>query len=284
MSFQDTFESCRGASQEYLNHYWSRREGPRSRALQYLSQSVEYSLLGSGKRFRPVLALLVSDAFAGGPHRVLPFAAAVEMIHTYSLIHDDLPCMDNDDFRRGVLTNHKAFNESTALLAGDALLTEAFLVIAENYSKEPELGLNLVRLLSEAAGFSGMVGGQAIDLSAKESGLAIQELNLMHAMKTGALIRVAAEGVAHILGLPQESRQKVRRFGEKLGLAFQLKDDLLDSSEKVEKGSFPELLGIEQTESYLQEVTQEAQILLQELSIEGSPLAELLQMNLKRDK
>jgi geranylgeranyl diphosphate synthase type II len=284
MDFKETFEACRGTTQEYLNRYWSGRQGPRSRALQSLSQSIEYSLLGSGKRFRPVLALLVSDAFAGGPNKVLPFAAAVEMIHTYSLIHDDLPCMDNDDFRRGVPTNHKAFSESTALLAGDALLTEAFFVISENYNKEPELGLYLIRLLSEAAGFSGMVGGQAIDLSSKETGLALQELNLMHALKTGALIRVAAEGAAHILGLPKESREKVRKFGEKLGLAFQLKDDILDSQEKIEKGSFPELLGLEQTESYLNEVTQEAHALLQQLSIEKSALADLLKMNLHRDQ
>ncbi len=282
MNFQEILESCQQTVQDAMGSYWAKKQGPRSEALQQLGRSIDYSLLGGGKRFRPVLALLVADAFAGGPQKVLPFATAVEMIHTYSLIHDDLPCMDNDDFRRGQPTNHKVFGESTALLAGDALLTEAFFAISEAYSREPQLGLKLINLLSEAAGFSGMVGGQVIDLSSKESGLALQELNLMHALKTGALIRVAAEGAAVVLGLPTNIQEQVRSFGQKLGLAFQLKDDLLDSAESIEKGSFPELLGLAETESYLNDVTAEAHAILKELSIESSALAQLLQMNSTR--
>ncbi len=177
---------------------------PSYKGIQKLKDSMSYSLSKGGKRFRPVLALMIAESFAVHPQRILPWAQAVEMIHTYSLIHDDLPCMDNDDMRRGEPTNHKVYGETTALLAGDALLTEAFAVLATAFRQEGELGLKLVGLLAEAAGLLGMVGGQAIDLENQKLMPGLDELKKMQEMKTGALIRVSAEGAALVCGLPGE--------------------------------------------------------------------------------
>lgn len=249
---------------------------------------MQYSLVRGGKRFRPVLALLIGEAFGVSPQRVMPWAAAVEMIHTYSLIHDDLPCMDNDDFRRGEPTNHKVFGESSALLAGDTLLTEAFGLLANQYSDEPTLAMTLVRLLVEAAGYHGMIGGQAIDLTSKKQNLSLDELIQMHEMKTGALIRVASEGAAVACGLPLAKRLQCREFGRLLGFAFQLKDDLLDSVPEIEAGSFPAHLGLAATEQRLFEISDRAKILLTELGFqsdsenERNALFNLVQMNLER--
>jgi len=191
--------------------------------------------------------------------------------------------MDNDDFRRGEPTNHKVYGEATALLAGDGLLTEAFRCLSEGYEKEPELGLKLVMLLSSAAGLVGMVGGQAMDLKAQKEKISLQELNLMHALKTGALIRICVEGSAVACGLLPDKIELCRNFGQQLGLAFQIKDDLLDSMEtKIELGSFPGILGLEETQKYLEEVTQSAQNLLKKLSAEKSLLKDLVEYNLHR--
>ncbi len=255
---------------------------PEARGLQKLNESIIYSLSKGGKRFRPLLALLIGEAFAVHPKKILPWAAAVEMVHTYSLIHDDLPCMDNDDFRRGSPTNHKVFGETTALLAGDSLLTEAFVHISSQYSHDPAIGLKLVLLLSNAAGLYGMVGGQAIDLESQKELAQVEELKLMHQMKTGALIRASAEGSAVICCLPPDKILFVRKFGEDLGLAFQLKDDLLDSEDEIEVGSFPALLGREGTADYLFEVSQSARNILALLDISSGPLVDMVEFNLYR--
>lgn len=257
---------------------------PASSGIEKLKDSIQYSYSRGGKRFRPVVSLLLAESFAVHPQKVLPFALAVEMIHTYSLIHDDLPSMDNDDFRRGEPTNHKVFGETTALLAGDALLTEAFGHLANSYWEEPKLGLHLVSLLAQAAGLFGMVGGQAIDLEFHQTKPSLEELELMHRMKTGALIRVSAEGAGVICGLPAEKIGYCREFGEHLGLAFQLKDDLLDAAEKDEPGSYPGVVGIEKTKAYLEQVTISGEQALAKLGITKGPLLELLQFNIQRTK
>lgn len=257
---------------------------PASSGMDKLKESVAYSFSRGGKRFRPVLALLIAESFAVRPQTVLPWAQAVEMIHTYSLIHDDLPCMDNDDFRRGEPTNHKVFGETTALLAGDALLTEAFAVIAEAYKDNASVGLQLVGMLSQASGLRGMVGGQAIDLEFQKKKPEFEELREMHLLKTGALIRVSAEGAALICGLPSEKVKVCRQFGELLGLAFQVKDDLLDAQEKEESGSFPAVLGHEKTEKFLKDISEEALTCLLNLGISQGPLTELVQFNFQRLK
>jgi geranylgeranyl diphosphate synthase type II len=268
---------------EALHSYFRTLSLPQAEGLKELRSSIEYSLLRGGKRFRPVLCLLVAETFAVTPKRVLPLACAIEMIHTYSLIHDDLPCMDNDDIRRGEPTNHKVFGETTALLAGDALLTEAFRCLAEAYAKEADLGLRLVTLLSSAAGLTGMVGGQAIDLKAQKEKTTLAELKRMHELKTGALIRVCAEGAAIACGLLPDKVELCRKFGESLGLAFQIKDDLLDSSEaKTELGSYPGLIGLTETQNDLSRVTEAALQILQELGAERSLLRQLIEYNLHR--
>jgi len=273
------------AVDQFIEDFFSKIQLPDFLALQNLKKSIGYSLLQGGKRFRPVLSLMLAEEFGVPPQRVLPFSMAVEMIHTYSLIHDDLPCMDNDDLRRGQPTNHKVFGESTALLAGDALLTEAFGILASEYADQPQIVVQLVLLLSEAAGLRGMVGGQAMDLQAKRQPLGKEYLSQMQAMKTGALIRVACEGAAVICRLNDEKKKYCREFGENLGFAFQLADDLLDSQEgKIEKGSFPDLLGLEKTKEILLQTSEASTRLLQKMGIDSGRLHNLVEYNSFRKK
>lgn len=254
-----------------------------SPGLQRLYESMLYSLQSGGKRFRPVLALLVGEALQVSDERVLAFAVSLEMVHTYSLIHDDLPCMDNDDFRRGEPTNHNKFGEATALLAGDALLTEAFLLLAISHREQPEIAIELVQVLAQASGMRGMIGGQMIDLVAKTASINENDLRMMHQMKTGALIASAVEGVVLLAKPPQHEHQALLQYGGLLGLAFQLADDLLDSSEQgLEPGSFPALLGLGQTRELLRSVSAEARDSLAEFGDRAQSLRELIDFNESR--
>lgn len=232
----------------------------RAEGWQRLMAAVRYSLLQEGaKRFRPTLAMLAVDALGGERADVMPFAAAVECVHTYSLIHDDLPSMDNDDFRRGLPTNHRKFDEATAILAGDALLTDAFALVGEAYAEMPDVAVRLIVELSKAAGSQGMVGGQAIDMAAKKSSLDLEDLRLLHLLKTGALIRVSAVGAAIVCEASETDIEDLSDFASALGLAFQVADDLLDySQERPESGSYCALLGPEKTREFLIELTDEA--------------------------
>lgn len=227
-----------------------------------LSEAMRYSLLAGGKRLRPVLCLAAARACA--PERseeltksLLPFVAGLEMIHTYSLIHDDLPAMDDDDLRRGKPTCHKAFDEATAILAGDALLTNAFSFMAR--AEVPaHLLLEAIRLTADAAGATGMVGGQVLDLAGEGRKLSIEELRVLNAKKTGALIFNACECGAVLAGASSEKRNAVRTYGEELGIAFQITDDILDvigdeatvgkevrHDAESEKATWPSLLGLD---------------------------------------
>lgn len=283
MSFLEAYEVRKENFSESLNRALRDLHFPRSESASKLRESLEYSLLGNGKRFRPVLGLLLSEAFGAGPAPVTPWLIAIEMVHTYSLVHDDLPCLDNDDYRRGQPTNHKIFGEDIALLAGDALLTEAFRYLAEQFQKQPEKGIELIRILGEAAGTQGMVTGQIMDVIKSGSPRSLQELNLMHSLKTGALIRATTEGVAVALGVSAEKRELCRKFGSLVGLSFQLKDDLLDSKEKIEKGSFPEALGLAEVEKYLSETTEEAKNILKSMQVPvASGLFQILDYNRER--
>lgn len=235
-------------------------DSERAEGWQRLMAAIRYSLLQDGaKRFRPTLAMLATDALGAERSRVLPFAAAVECVHTYSLIHDDLPSMDNDDFRRGLPTNHRKFDEATAILAGDALLTDAFAMLGEAYAEMPDIAVRVIVELSRAAGSEGMVGGQAIDMAAKKATLDIEDLRLLHLLKTGALIRVSAVGAAIVSEATDEQIEDLSDFASALGLAFQVADDLLDySQERPESGSYCALLGPEKTREFLIELTDEA--------------------------
>jgi geranylgeranyl diphosphate synthase type II len=192
-----------------------------------LEEAMRYSLLAGGKRIRPVLTLAAARALGGDPQSVLPTAAALELVHTYSLIHDDLPAMDDDDLRRGRATCHIAFGENVAILAGDGLMAEAYRLVLERQAGEPERLLGALRELSDAIGVDGMVGGQFVDV-AGDPELDADSLRAMHAMKTGKLIAAAIAVAPRLLGAEEAARIALGRFASELGLLFQIVDDILD--------------------------------------------------------
>lgn len=194
-----------------------------------LLEAMRHGSLGGGKRLRPFLLMQTAALFGVKPEAALDAACALECLHCYSLIHDDLPAMDDDDLRRGKPTVHRAFDEATAILAGDALLTMAFDLLASP-ALEPPVVVELVGMLSRSAGVGGMAGGQALDLAAEGRNLAADEIETLQAMKTGALIRFACEAGAVIGGASPDERAALVSYGEKLGKAFQLADDLLDAT------------------------------------------------------
>ena len=229
-----------------------------------LLAGMEYSLLAGGKRLRPVLVLSWAGMLGGHVDAVMPFAASLECIHTYSLIHDDLPAMDDDDLRRGRPSNHKQFDEATAILAGDGLLTEAFgLMCAASLDRglPADRVLRAVSVLAAAAGAGGMVGGQAVDMEfTGRSGVPLEELREMHAMKTGALITAACECGAILAGADETDVENGREFGRAVGVAFQIVDDVLDvvgdtatlgkpagSDEAMGKSTYPSLVGLDRS-------------------------------------
>lgn len=233
-----------------------------------LFEAMRYSLLAGGKRIRPIMVLEFCRICGGDWQQALPFAAAVEMVHTYSLIHDDLPCMDNDDYRRGRLTNHKVFGEANAVLAGDALLTAAFDTIS-HANADAETRITCVGILSEAAGEKGMVGGQILDIEGESQAMSEDEVHTIHRLKTGALIRAACcMGVAAGHGTP-EQMQAAAVYAEAIGLAFQIRDDMLDvigDAAKLgkatqmdgSKNTFVSLYGLERCEQWIGEEDRKA--------------------------
>ncbi len=252
-------------------------EGP---GQEQLIESLRYSLLSGGKRFRPLLTCIVTQCLNGSVLDVMTWAGVLEFIHAYSLIHDDLPCMDNDDVRRGKPTNHKVYGEAMALLAGDALLTEAFGALARHYP--PETAVELIKILSEAAGVRGMVGGQALDISpTKLHGAAF--VQTLHEMKTGALIRAACEGAAVVAQASISTREAARELGITLGFAFQLKDDLLDfKSESPEPVNYINVLSREGAVQLLQELSKKSIELTSEFA-EPEDLHFLIEFNQSRE-
>ena len=236
-------------------------------------EAERYSLLAKGKRIRPTLVLEFCRLFGGADAAALPFAVAVEMVHTYSLIHDDLPCMDNDDMRRGRPTCHKAFDEATALLAGDGLLTRAFGVLADNTAVTAEAVRDAVCVLSQAAGPMGMIGGQVMDLAGERKRLSLDALQKLHAHKTGALIAAAAELGCLAAGLKRNDprTEAAVRYAKGIGLAFQIVDDVLDvtadaavlgknigSDARCQKTTFLSYFNAEDALVYAEQVTAQA--------------------------
>ncbi|WML35304.1 farnesyl diphosphate synthase [Clostridium sp. OS1-26] len=191
-------------------------------------EAITYSLDAGGKRIRPLLFLLTYMLKNNNYKSVLPVAAAIEIIHTYSLIHDDLPCMDNDDLRRGKPTNHKVFGEAIAVLAGDGLLNEAMNIMFRYCMDNDKNAIRACSLISESAGIEGMVGGQTVDILSENTKIPIDQLYYMHSKKTGALIKAAIVAGAILGGSTEEDVKKLDYYGQKLGLAFQIKDDILD--------------------------------------------------------
>ena len=238
-----------------------------------LDEAERYSLMAGGKRVRPALTLEFCRLFGGDVQAALPFAAAVEMVHTFSLIHDDLPCMDDDDLRRGRPTNHKVFGEAYALLAGDGMALDAFGVAASNLQVSAEARAEAVLLLSRAAGSAGMVRGQIMDMFGEQNALTYEELLALHAHKTGALIRVAAQMGVLAAGYASDSPEMDAAVGyaERIGLAFQVIDDVLDATSTPEalgksvggdadhhKNTFLSFCAITEAEAYAERLTAEA--------------------------
>lgn len=245
--------------------------------------SISYSLSSGGKRFRPLLAMMVAEHYDLDPLQMMPWACSVEMIHTYSLIHDDLPCMDNDDLRRGKPTNHKVYGEAMALLAGDGLLTEAFALLAKHYATEPAVALQLVDRLATASGVQGMIAGQVEDMQADHVPVDFNGLLHIHKQKTGQLIRVALEGAAIVCSANQNDTLSLKFFGENLGLAFQIRDDILDSADaKEDKKNFVYLLGKEKAEVLLEETSRKAKTYLNKLTKPNVRLLGMVDYNLSR--
>jgi len=220
-----------------------------------LRQAIRYSLLAGGKRIRPILTLAAAEVVGAPARLALPFACALEMIHTYSLVHDDLPAMDDDDLRRGRPTSHRVYGEGLAILVGDALLTEAFRVMADARAIPAARRVAAVAEVAAAAGEQGMVGGQALDLAAEGSRTSVARLQDIHRRKTGALLRVAVRVGALVGGANPSTLRRLTTYGEHLGLAFQIVDDILDAAEastadgrtdkELAKATYPAILGLE---------------------------------------
>lgn len=238
-----------------------------------LSKAMLYSLEAGGKRIRPLLVFAVIDAFGKDPQQGLDAAAAIEMVHTYSLIHDDLPSMDDDDLRRGKPTNHMVFGEATAILAGDALLTLSFNMLADipEESAAADVKLGLIRGLSAAAGAPGMVGGQVADMEGENKQLTLGQLEYIHINKTGKLLEYSIIAGAEIARATQELKEILSQFAYHIGLAFQIRDDILDlegteemigkpvGSDTVnEKSTYPALLGLDGAKTALDDHLQKA--------------------------
>ena len=232
---------------------------PESERPESLHKAMRYSVFAGGKRLRPVLVIAGAEAVGGSAERVMPTACALELIHTYSLVHDDLPAMDNDDFRRGVPTNHKVFGEATAILAGDALQALAFEVLAhEDTHGDPAVRVQLVTGLAQAIGPHGMVAGQMVDMEAEGKSLSMGQITRLQRLKTGALISFACAAGAILAKASEPARHALVAYAHDVGLAFQIADDLLDVQGRAEdigktpgkdaaagKATFVSLLGLE---------------------------------------
>lgn len=273
---------------DYINKYLDLYFDNKGSYNRVIYDSASYSLNIGGKRIRPILFLLTYGLYKDNYRDVIEMASAIEMIHTYSLIHDDLPSMDNDDLRRGMPTNHKKFGESIAILAGDMLLNEAMSLLMQFSIKNGEKALIASKEIAESAGPEGMIGGQVVDIINEDKLISKEELLYMHNKKTGELIRVSIVAAAILANAPKKDIEILNDFGLKLGLAFQIKDDILDivgdvsklgkntkSDESNKKSNFISLFGLEYCERECINLTKECVDLLKGLSVEAIELEEI---------
>jgi geranylgeranyl pyrophosphate synthase len=264
-----------------------------------LADAIRYSVLQGGKRVRPTLAMLTANSLGSPPEQTVHSAISLELVHAYSLIHDDLPAMDDDDLRRGQPTCHRAFDEATAILAGDALQAMAFELIADAPFPDSSRRLQITGLLARASGARGMVLGQAVDLESEGRLVDLPHLQAMHGWKTGALIRASIELGALCAPAPlaPEKLRALSRFGDQLGLAFQIQDDILDvisdtvtlgkkqgADQALHKSTYPSLLGLDGARQTLLQVTREAEQALTDLAPgQALPLREMLHYIVQRN-
>ena len=283
-----------------MKELWKARQALVERALEaelaktaildpILRESMAYSLMAGGKRLRPVLLMAASDAVGSDGTKFLPVASALEMIHTYSLIHDDLPAMDDDDYRRGKLTNHMVYGDGIAILAGDALLTLAFSVILRQKDVPAEALLRVVDEISRAAGAEGMVGGQVLDLRAEGVRITMEELRRVHMGKTGALFHAALRSGAILAGATEEQLAALTAYADHFGLAFQITDDILDvigtaedigkpvgSDERNHKSTYVTLTSLAEAQELARRTVEEATAALAVFGAEADFLRELV--------
>jgi geranylgeranyl diphosphate synthase type II len=225
MEFKNWFKEKVKIVDEYLEQIIEIKENPQ----QIIYEAMNYSLLSEGKRLRPVLLLSAYELFKDDIKEALPFACSMEMIHTYSLIHDDLPAMDNDDYRRGKLSNHKKFGEAMAILAGDGLLNKAFEIGLEAALKLKSINaIKALKIIADSSGTEGMIGGQVIDMEGEVKISSIEELKYMYSLKTGAIIKSSIRAGAVLAGANEEEIKLLENYAEKIGMAFQIEDDILD--------------------------------------------------------
>ena len=279
--------------EEALHHFLP---SPDSRP-QTLHESIRYSVLAPGKRLRPILTLATAEAVGGDSKVVMPTACALECIHVFSLIHDDLPCMDNDDYRRGRLTNHKVYGDAMALLAGDALLALAFQLIAENVTLVPaERLLPTLRLVAEASGTWGMVGGQMVDMESQGNEVTAETLRYIHAYKTGALLSASVLSGAMLAGGTETQIENLKQYGAHIGLAFQIADDILDitgdqtklgkpvgSDEERDKATYPRLYGLDESKRKAHAEVEAALATLSDFDEHAEPLRAIARYTVERD-
>ena len=273
----------------YLSNYFKDKGSYNS----LIYDAASYSLNVGGKRIRPILFMLVYFMYKGEDKEIIDMAAAIEMIHTYSLIHDDLPCMDNDDLRRGKPTNHKVYGENIAVLAGDALLNEAMILLMDFSIKHGKDALVAAREIAYAAGADGMIG-QVVDIINEGKRISKDELNYMHLKKTGELIRSSIVAGAILAEADKSEIDLLNKFGMNLGLAFQIKDDILDVTGDVEKlgkntladvnkSNFITMYGLEECKVMCEDLTAECITILDKISVNTDILKELTIELLKRD-
>ncbi|CUO57725.1 polyprenyl synthetase family protein [Clostridium sp. NSJ-49] len=281
---------------ESLNDYLKNYFNDKGNYNKIIYDSASYSLNIGGKRIRPILMILSYSMYKNNWKDILPVAAAMEMIHTYSLIHDDLPAMDNDDLRRGMPTNHKKYGEAIAILAGDTLLNEAMSLMMSFALKNGENALKAAIEIAEAAGPEGMIGGQVVDIVSEGKKVSKDVLNYMHLKKTGELIRASVVVGAMLAGANEDDKNKLNEFGQKLGLVFQIKDDILDvegnvnklgkntlSDENNDKTNFISLYGLEYCKIECKKLTENCIDILKTLSVDASDLIKLTYELLDRE-
>lgn len=292
MDFKEKMKQMIAYSDNAIEKYIpSEKEYP-----QVLFESMRYSVFAGGKRLRPMFLFAACEALGGNLEEAAPFACAIEMIHTYSLIHDDLPALDNDDYRRGRLTSHKVFGEDMAILCGDALLSQAFELMADTCCNHTnKSSIEAMRAIAHGAGTAGMVAGQVVDVKSEGQDIDAKTLDFIHKNKTAAMIQAALKAGAFIGGANKEEIDLFDKAGEKIGIAFQIQDDILDvvstkevlgkpihSDEKNQKVTYVTMYGLEESKKIVEKLSNEAMALLENFGEQASFLVELTKYLIQR--
>jgi geranylgeranyl diphosphate synthase type II len=296
MELRVYLDEKRAIVEEALNRFFPRPEGPASNVV----EAMRYSLFAGGKRLRPILCMAGTSAVGGDESHALPVACALELIHTYSLIHDDLPAMDDDDLRRGKPTCHKVFGDAVAVLAGDGLLTEAFHLMGRGDLSgrvSPSVLLQAITIIASAAGHQGMVGGQVVDIQSEGKGVDASLVEFIHTHKTGALITASVASGVLIGGGTAGQVVSIQGYGQKIGLAFQIADDILDiegdtrilgkgvgNDARKKKITFPSVLGLEKSKEIQLSLIKEAVAMLESFDHRADPLREIALYIIERKK